>query len=340
MGLFNAKSKDDGIVLTSRVRLARNIDKMPFPHILNNEQSDEVINEVSAAVLESNSAVAKNFKLMRLRDVKPIERQSMVEKHLISMDLANNYQRAGLLIDKDEDASIMINEEDHIRLQVLYPGFRIREAYDYASKLDDLIEEKITYAYDSELGYLTSCPTNVGTGIRASVMLHLPALSATRNINNILNTVTQLGMTIRGLYGEGSNVMGNIYQISNQVTLGLSEEEIINNLIAVTQKIVDQEMKARSIMLEKQRGEFEDSIYRALGILKYARVMASSECLNLLSRVRMGIEMGILKDVDMDIVNKLIIDSQPATLQLKEGKELGTDERDLIRARVVRESLK
>lgn len=340
MGLFNAKSKDDGIVLTSRVRLARNIDKMPFPHILNNEQSDEVINEVSAAVLESNSAVAKNFKLMRLRDVKPIERQSMVEKHLISMDLANNYQRAGLLIDKDEDASIMINEEDHIRLQVLYPGFRIREAYDYASKLDDLIEEKITYAYDSELGYLTSCPTNVGTGIRASVMLHLPALSATRNINNILNTVTQLGMTIRGLYGEGSNVMGNIYQISNQVTLGLSEEEIINNLIAVTQKIVDQEMKARSIMLEKQRGDFEDSIYRALGILKYARVMASSECLNLLSRVRMGIEMGILKDVDMDIVNKLIIDSQPATLQLKEGKELGTDERDLIRARVVRESLK
>lgn len=340
MGLFNAKSKDDGIVLTSRVRLARNIDKMPFPHILNKEQADEVINEVSAAVLESNSAVAKNFKLMRLRDVKPIERQSMVEKHLISMDLANNYQRAGLLIDKDEDVSIMINEEDHIRLQVLYPGFRIREAYDYASKLDDLIEEKITYAYNSELGYLTSCPTNVGTGIRASVMLHLPALSATRNINNILNTVTQLGMTIRGLYGEGSNVMGNIYQISNQVTLGLSEEEIINNLIAVTQKIVDQEMKARSIMLEKQRGEFEDSIYRALGILKYARVMTSSECLNLLSRVRMGIEMGILKDVDMDIVNKLIVDSQPATLQLKEGKELGTDERDLIRARVVRESLK
>lgn len=340
MGLFNAKSKDDGIVLTSRVRLARNIDKMPFPHILNKEQADEVINEVSATVLESNSAVAKNFKLMRLRDVKPIERQSMVEKHLISMDLANNYQRAGLLIDKDEDVSIMINEEDHIRLQVLYPGFRIREAYDYASKLDDLIEEKMTYAYDSELGYLTSCPTNVGTGIRASVMLHLPALSATRNINNILNTVTQLGMTIRGLYGEGSNVMGNIYQISNQVTLGLSEEEIINNLIAVTQKIVDQEMKARSIMLEKQRGEFEDSIYRALGILKYARVMTSSECLNLLSRVRMGIEMGILKDVDMDTVNRLIVDSQPATLQLKEGKELGTDERDFLRARVVRESLK
>lgn len=339
MGLFNAKSKDDGIVLTSRVRLARNIDKMPFPHILNKEQADEVINEVSAAVLESNSTVTKNFKLMRLRDVKPIERQSMVEKHLISMDLANNYQRAGLLIDKDEDVSIMINEEDHIRLQVLYPGFRIREAYDYASKLDDLIEEKITYAYDSELGYLTSCPTNVGTGIRASVMLHLPALSATRNINNILNTVTQLGMTIRGLYGEGSNVMGNIYQISNQVTLGLSEEEIINNLIAVTQKIVDQEMKARSIMLEKQRGEFEDSIYRALGILKYARVMTSSECLNLLSRVRMGIEMGILKDVDMDTVNKLTVDSQPATLQLKEEKELGTDERDLVRARVVRESL-
>lgn len=340
MGISNSSSKNDNIILTSRIRLARNIYKMPFPHLMNQEQGEKVINDVSSAILESNSSIANDFKSIKMKELTELERLSMVEKHIISIDFARAYEKAGLVLDKNQNVSIMINEEDHVRLQVLYPGFKIREAYEYASKLDDLLEERISYAFDGDLGYLTSCPTNVGTGIRASVMLHLPALSFTKNINNILNSVTQLGMTIRGMYGEGSNAMGNIYQISNQVTLGLSEEEIINNLIAITQKIVDQEVRARQIFIEKQEVELEDDIYRALGILKYARYISTSESLNLLSRVRLGVEMEIIKDIDINTIDKLIDNVQPATLQLLEGRELDTAERDIIRARVVRETLK
>lgn len=340
MGISNSSSKNDNIILTSRIRLARNIYKMPFPHLMNQEQGEKVINDVSSAILESNSSIANDFKSIKMKELTELERLSMVEKHIISIDFARAYEKAGLVLDKNQNVSIMINEEDHVRLQVLYPGFKIREAYEYASKLDDLLEERISYAFDGDLGYLTSCPTNVGTGIRASVMLHLPALSFTKNINNILNSVTQLGMTIRGMYGEGSNAMGNIYQISNQVTLGLSEEEIINNLIAITQKIVDQEVRARQIFIEKQEVELEDDIYRALGILKYARYISTSESLNLLSRVRLGVEMEIIKDMDINTIDKLIDNVQPATLQLLEGRELDTAERDIIRARVVRETLK
>lgn len=340
MGIFNSKSKDDGIVLTSRIRLARNIDKIPFPHIMDQKQAGGVIDDVFSSITQSNAMMKNEFKQIKLRDLNSLDRLSMVEKHIISIDLAKNHEKAGLLINKDEDVSIMINEEDHIRLQVLYPGLQLKKAYEYASRLDDLIEEKVTYAFDNELGYLTSCPTNLGTGMRASVMLHLPALTITKNITNILNTVSQIGMTIRGIYGEGSNIMGNMYQISNQVTLGLSEEEILNNLEAITKKIVDQEMKARSVLLEKQKDEFEDDIYRALGTLRYSRILSSSECLKLISRVRMGIEMGIIDDVKMDTLNNLIEGIQPATLQLREGKELDEKERDIIRAKVVRETLK
>lgn len=340
MGISNSKSKDDWIVLTSRIRLARNIDKIPFPHMMDQKQADRVIDDVFSSITQSNAIMKNEFKQIKIRDLNSLDRLSMVEKHIISIDLAKNHEKAGLLINKDEDVSIMINEEDHVRLQVLYPGLQLKKAYEYASRLDDLIEEKLTYAFDNELGYLTSCPTNLGTGMRASVMLHLPALSITKNITNILNTVSQLGMTIRGIYGEGSNIMGNMYQISNQVTLGLSEEEILNNLEAITKKIAAQEMKARSVLLEKQKDEFEDDIYRALGILRYSRILSSSECLKLISRVRMGIEMGIIDDVKMDALNSLIEGIQPATLQLREGKELDEKERDIIRAKVVRETLK
>lgn len=293
------KNHGSDIVLTSRIRLARNIDGVPFPQKLNQDEANKVIKDVADSVLNSNSAIAHEFRLIKLRELKPLERLSMVEKHLISMDIVNEYQRGAVLLNREENVSIMINEEDHIRLQVIYPGFKVKDAYDYANKLDDLIEEKVQYAYDAKLGYLTSCPTNVGTGIRASVMLHLPALTLTKNINNVFNTVVQVGMTMRGIYGEGSNAMGNIYQISNQVTLGLTEDEIINNLIAVTKKIIDQEIKTREMLFEKQAAEIEDDIYRSLGLLKYSRMLSTQECLNLMSKVRLGIEMGIIKDIDV-----------------------------------------
>lgn len=329
----------NNIILTSRVRLARNLAHMPYPHMLSKEQVSEVIEEVASSITESNSAIAEDFHIVRLKDVEQLKRISMFEKHIVSSDLVNNYERAAVVVNKENDVSVMINEEDHIRLQVIYPGFKIKEAYEYANKLDDLMEEKLTYAYDGKLGYLTSCPTNVGTGIRASVMLHLPALTITKNINNVVNTVTQVGMTIRGIYGEGSNIMGNMYQVSNQVTLGLSEEEIINNLTAVTKKIVDQEEKARSLLYEKQKDELEDDIYRSLGILKYARTISTAEALNLLSRVRMGIEMGIIKDIEISNINKLLVNVQPATLQLISGIDAGSGQRDKARAKILREAL-
>nr|WP_242847773.1 protein arginine kinase [Fervidicella metallireducens] len=269
-----------------------------------------------------------------------LNRVSMVEKHLISMNLLKNYDNAAVILNKEENVSIMINEEDHIRLQVIYPGLKLKEAYEYASRLDDLIEERVNFAFDSKLGYLTSCPTNLGTGIRASVMMHLPGLTLTKSINDLISTVNQVGMTIRGIYGEGSNIMGNIYQISNQVSLGLSEEEIINNLVAVIKKIIDQEKRAREVILQTQPKELEDDMYRSLGILKYARLISASECLNLLSRVRMGVEMGIIKDVDIKKLNELLVNVQPASLQLIEGREIEARERDFIRAKILRESLK
>ena len=330
----------NNIILTSRVRLARNLAHMPYPHMLNQEQINEVIEEVASSIMGSNSAVAGDFQVVRLKDMDQLDRVSMFEKHIVSSDLVNNYERAAVVVNKENDVSIMINEEDHIRLQVIYPGFKIKGAYEYANKLDDLMEEKLTYEYDGKIGYLTRFPTNVGTGIRASVMLHLPALTITKNINNVVNTVTQVGMTIRGIYGEGSNVMGNMYQVSNQVTLGLSEEEIINNLTAVTKKIIDQEEKARALLYEKQQDELEDDIYRSLGILKYARAISTAEGFNLLSRVRMGIEMGIIKDIEISVINNLLVNIQPATLQLNTGKEVDLAQRDKARAKILRETLK
>lgn len=330
----------NNMILTSRVRLARNLANMPYPHMLNSEQINKVIEEVASSIIGSNSAIAGDFHVIKLKDMDQLNRISMFEKHLVSSDLIDNYERAAVVLNKEKNVSVMINEEDHIRLQVLYPGFKIKEAYEYANSLDDLMEETLTYAYDGKLGYLTSCPTNVGTGIRASVMMHLPALTATKNINNVINTVTQVGMTIRGIYGEGSNIMGNIYQVSNQVTLGLSEEEIINNLTAVTKKIIDQEEMARQFLYEKQRDEIEDGIYRSVGILKYARVISTAEAMNLLSTVRMGIEMGIIRDIDINNVNNLIVNIQPATLQLISGVEAAAGSRDKIRAGILREALK
>lgn len=328
------------IVLTSRIRLARNLANTPYPHMLKEDQIEKVIDEVSASIIDSNSSISKEFEVIRLKNISELDRTSMFEEHLISQDLVKNAYRSGVIINNTKDVSVMINEEDHIRLQVIYPGLKIREAYEHANRLDDLMEERLTYAYDKKLGYLTSCPTNVGTGIRASVMLHLPALTITKNISNIVNTVTQVGMTIRGLYGEGSNVMGNIYQVSNQVTLGLSEEEIINNLDAVTKKIIDQEERTRKLLLERQHDEIEDDIYRAIGILKYARTISTSEALNLLSRVRMGIEMGIIKEMSIDKIDRLINNIQPATLELIIGKEVSQNIRDKERAGLVRDILK
>jgi len=327
------------IIITSRIRLARNIKDIPFPHKLDENKSNEIIDKVYGTLSGDNLEGLGSFNLIRLNKLNSTEKFSMVERHLISKELISNASKSAAILNENENVSIMVNEEDHIRLQVMMPGLQLKEALNYANELDDIIEGKIDYAFDNKLGYLTSCPTNVGTGLRASVMLHLPALSISKSVGGILNTLNQVGMTIRGIYGEGSNSECSIYQVSNQVTLGLSEGEIINSLIAVVSKIVDQEKAARHVLNEKQGKELEDDLYRSIGILKYARMLSSHEALNLLSNVRMGIDMGIIKDVKPEVVNELIVKVQPATLQLQSDKELSGAQRDELRAAIVREAL-
>lgn len=336
---IESKGPEGDIVLSSRIRLARNIKGSPFPHIMSGEQAKKIISECSNSILESNTALSASFHIIELDKVSPVDRLSMVEKHLISPNLAQNYEKSAVLINDESTVSIMINEEDHIRLQVIFPGLELKDAYDLASKIDDVIEESIDYAYDQRMGYLTACPTNIGTGMRASVMLHLPALSMTQNINGVLNAVPQVGLTIRGIYGEGSNAQGNIYQISNQVTLGLSEEEIISNLVAVTKQVIDKEKAERQRIMDTNRIQLEDNAWRSLGILKNARILSSSECLSLISNVRLGIELGIIKDIDTVALNELMINTQPATLMKIEGREIDTELRDIKRAKYVREKL-
>lgn len=336
---INVKENPENIVLSSRIRLARNIKNMPFPHRLNEDKGKEVVKLIENAFYAS-SHMEEDYKSVYLWEKEPVESITYLERHLISNNLLENSKKAGFILNKDETVSLMINEEDHIRLQCITAGLNLNEALSYANKLDDLLEEKIDYAFDEKLGYLTSCPTNLGTGLRASVMLHLPALSMSNEMNGVLNALTQVGMTIRGLYGEGSKAKGNLYQVSNQITLGLSEEDILNNLNAVVTQIITQENISRQKMLVNYKYEMEDRIYRALGTLKSAVLLNSSECLSLLSDVRMGVELGIIKNVDISVLNNLLVDTQPGSLQQNLKAKLSERERDLNRARLVREKLK
>jgi protein arginine kinase len=331
---------DQDIIISSRIRLARNLQDFAFPVALTKVKSREVIEKIWGSVAESNTLFQKDFKLIRLEEISPLERQVLVEKHLISPNLINNFEKSAILLNQEESISIMINEEDHIRIQCLLPGFQLDQAWDAADKIDDLLEEKVEYAFDEQLGYLTSCPTNVGTGIRASVMLHLPALTLVRYINRILQAATQIGLAVRGIYGEGTESIGNIFQISNQLTLGRNEKEIILNLKDVTKQIIQSERDARNALLLNNRLKLEDRIWRSFGILTNARILSSQECMKLLSHVRLGIDLGILKEVQNDTMNQIMVMIQPAYLQKIDGKDLNSNERDIRRADLVREKLK
>lgn len=336
---LEAKSENNDVVISSRIRLARNLKDIPFPNKLSENDAKDIVKKVEDAFY-SVPYMKEQYKTIYLWQSDDISNMAHLEKHLISKKLISNKNEGAFILGKDETVSIMLNEEDHIRLQSITGGLNLKEAYEYTNKLDDLLEEKLDYAFDEKFGYLTSCPTNLGTGLRASVMIHLPALTMNKEIAGLLKGLTQVGMTIRGLFGEGSHGDGNIYQISNQVTLGLSEEEIITNLTGVINQIINQERLTRDRILNKKKYELEDKIFRSAGILKSAIMLTSKEALNLLSNVRLGVEMGIIKDVDKTILNKLLVDIQPATIQ-KNSKEMLTDkQRDLKRAELVKESLK
>lgn len=335
---IKSHGKSEDLVLSSRIRLARNLSKVPFPHKLDDEDGKRLIKKIEEAFYTS-SHTENEFKTIQLWEKNTVDNEVFLEKHLISRNLLDNTNKAAFIKDENETISIMINEEDHIRIQCITSGFNLEEVYDLSSKIDNLLEEKLQYAFDEKLGYLTTCPTNIGTGLRASVMVHLPALTISNKMSAVLNAVTQVGMTVRGLYGEGSKARGNIYQISNQITLGLSEEEIISNLKAVVTQIINEENSLRESLMKRYKYETEDRIYRALGVLKSAILLNPDECLKFLSDVRLGIEMGIIKEVNKVTLNSLLVDTQNATIQKLFDKKLSSKERDFNRARLVRERL-
>lgn len=330
---------DSDIVLSSRIRLARNFSKVPFP-IIATQAELESIQEFFQKEYEDESYKShENFEYIPVNQLTSIEKQTLVEKHLISPHLVKNKQTAGALISKDEQVSVMINEEDHLRIQLYFPGLQLEKALEEAFEIDDWLERKVDYAFDETMGYLTSCPTNVGTGMRASVMMHLPALVLTKQINRLLPAINQLGFVIRGIYGEGSGAIGHIFQISNQITLGKSEVDIVKDLESVISQIIEHERNERSRLVEQSVIGLENQIYRSYGILEYSRIIESKEAATCLSNVRLGIDLGIIKNVSRNILNELMILTQPGFLQQYAQKELGSSERDVLRAKLIRERL-
>jgi protein arginine kinase len=336
---MNQEGPDSDIVLSSRIRLARNIAKYKFPTLSTNEESQDVLNFFESTYANKTFRKIGQLELLKMNDLQQIQKRVLVEKHLISPNLADNAVLGGCLLSENEEVSIMLNEEDHIRIQCLFPGFQLEQALEMANKLDDWIEEEVDYAFDERKGYLTSCPTNVGTGLRASVMMHLPALVLTQKINRIIPAINQLGLVVRGIYGEGSEAIGNIFQISNQITLGKSEKDIVEDLISVVQQLITQERSTREALYQSSQNQLEDRVYRSFGTLAYSRIIESNETAKCLSDVRLGIDLGIIKDISRNILNELMILTQPGFLQQYFGGPLRPNERDIRRSSLIRERL-
>jgi len=326
------------VALSSRVRLGRNIRDVPFPYLASNAQTEKTMDLITKAASEQEEKF-NDFDFQRMEDISPLERQVMVEKHLISPLLAKEVNNSGVLLRKDEAVSIMINEEDQLRIQAIYPGLQLEKAWEDADTYDNLLEANLDYAFHERYGYLTACPTNVGTGLRASVMLHLPALIMTKQFNRILGALPQVGVAVRGLYGEGTEIIGNLVQISNQITLGHSEKEIIRNLFGVTRQVIEQENASRQMLLNENREMLEDKSWRALGLMKYARLLSSQEAMQLLSDLRLGFELGLVPQIDRSIFHQLLVLIRPSCLQYLSQKELSDTERDEERARQIREHM-
>jgi len=325
----------ESLVLRSRIRLARNLKTIPFPHMLDSEKARSLVTQVEEAFYVS-SVMEKDYQTHRMWELGRTDLLVAFEKHLVSAKLINNSDMGAYIIDDKEDVSLMINEEDHIRLQVMGKDLNLEELYAKASKIDDLLSEKLNFAFDYNLGFITACPTNLGTAMRASVMLHLPGFTFTDKIGYVSQALAQMGMTIRGIYGEGSQAEGNIYQISNEVTLGMREEDILYNLKDTIEKLLDEEQDHQRKLLNEYSQEMEDKIFRSMGILMNARLMNSKEALYHLSLVRMGIETELLKDIDIGLIDGLIINTQPGMMKKSYGTELTEKERDINRAKIIR----
>lgn len=321
------------IVISTRVRLARNIEGVPFPEKLLNKHI--YIQKIKDAIFKSNSTLAEDFEDICLADLTQNEKLSLVEKHLISLQMLKSTE-GDCLVSKNKTMSIMIMEEDHIREQVIFGGYKPEEAYEMCNKIDDVLSENLNLAFDEKLGYLTACPTNVGTGMRLSVMLHLPALTLTGKIRDIVNSASNIGIAVRGYNGEGTQAEGSFYQISNQITMGISEQEIVDRVKNVTDSIIAYEKEERNILLKKNRNELEDRVWRAYGALKYSRIITSKEAIAKLSDVLLGINMGIITETTKVPVMEMIVNCQPANVSYS---QITSVERDIKRANYIRENI-
>ncbi|MDI6703542.1 MAG: protein arginine kinase [bacterium] len=332
---LNGSGENAGIVISSRIRLARNIKGIPFSIFASERDCNEVAKMACFAF--SKSSYLANADIIDLRDINDLGRQFLMERHLISIEAAKG-QNGLVAIGDKEMISVMVNEEDHLRLQIMGSGLGLLSLWRVISQIDDTLSRNLDYATSLNWGYLTACPTNVGTGMRASVYIHLPALTITNQINKVLKAVSQLGLAIRGIHGEGTESLGNLFQISNQITLGQTEDEIADNIERVTRQIISHEQTAQKNLLEKASKSIEDRIFRAYGILKYSRLISSKETLNLLSQVRLGVNMGYLM-IPLSTLNELLIIIQPAHVQKIAGRILGPKARDEKRAEIIRQRL-
>jgi len=329
---------ESDIVISSRIRLARNMADYPFVRRCNEQDRSTIEKMLRDRIVQADEFQSVGY--LDVDELPSVDRQFLVERQLISRELAEGEGPRGVIIDGDEKFSVMINEEDHLRLQVMSSGLDLETAWQRINELDDLIERKVTYAFHDRLGYLTACPTNVGTGMRVSVMLHLPALVMTRQIDKVFRSLQKISLAVRGLHGEGSQAMGDFYQISNQITLGRQEEDLISQVSEVVPVMIEYERRARDFLVKESQKDLHDRVSRAFGILCTAQTISSEETMMLLSSVRMGVNLGLIEDVEIPTINQLFIHTQPAHLQKIRGMDLDTADRNIERANYLQRHLR
>ncbi len=334
---INSKGPDSDVVISSRVRLARNIGGFVFPQLLRDQDYEKIFAQVKKAAAKSKAL--KNAHIVSINQLDDIDRYLLVERHLISYDHAAADRKRAVIFSKDESISVMVNEEDHLRMQVILPGIQLQECWRKLDTLDTELERELAFAFSPEAGYLTACPTNTGTGLRASMMVHLPALVISKDINKILQRMNQLGLVVRGFYGEGIEIRTAFFQISNQISLSQTESEIIVNIERITRQIMENEHKARASLFKTNKAKIEDNIWRAYGLLKSARTISFEEAITLLSSLRLGAETGIIK-VKLKTINELLISAQPGHIQRISGKPMPEEARDIKRAELIRNKLR
>jgi protein arginine kinase len=328
---------ESDIVISSRIRLARNLAEFPFIRKCTSQDRKAIAKLVKGRVEET--ALSESVEFIGVERLSDLDRQFLMERQIISRELSDSDGPRGVILDRDERFSVMVNEEDHLRIQVMQSGLDLVAAWEKINRLDDQLESVLTYAFHEPVGYLTACPTNVGTGLRVSVMVHLPALVITKQIEKVFRSLHKINIAVRGLFGEGSQFSGDFYQVSNQITLGKSESELIEQVATIVPRLIDYERKAREFLVKESEHELQDDVSRALGILCNAKKISSEETMHHLSKVRMGVNLGLIQGVNIPTVNKLFIHTQPAHLQKIRGQKLGTTDRNIERATYLQQHL-